>query len=293
VTAGPDEPGGRTTGSANRRRRALGQHFLIDPAVASRIVEAVGATAADVVCEIGAGPGTLTWALAARVGRLVALEIDPALQARLAAAARTWPDAARVEILVADARAFAYEDLRALRPAPAGRVLVVGNLPYSVSKPILGRLFAARATLDAAILMLQREVAERITAPPGGREYGALSVFWQRWADVTQLEVVPPDAFRPPPAVESAVIRVGFRTIPRIAVADEAMFTRVVRAAFGQRRKTLGNALRGGGLGSPERLAAALAEAAIDGGRRAETLALEEFARLADAVGRIGAIAPG
>ena len=245
MSGAPGGPRGRAPGATSRRRRALGQHFLVDPGVAARIVDAVGATRADVVCEIGAGPGTLTWALAARVGRLVALEIDPALQARLAAAARTWPDAARVEILVADARSFAYEELRALRPAPAGRVLVVGNLPYSVSKPILGRLLDARATLDAAVLMLQREVAERITAPPGGRDYGALSIFWQRWADVTQLEVVPPVAFRPPPAVESAVIRVGFRSTPRVEVRDEAAFTSVVRAAFGQRRKTLGNALRG------------------------------------------------
>ena len=165
-------------------------------------------------------------------------------------------------------------------------MLVVGNLPYSVSKPILGRLFDARATLAAAVLMLQREVAERLTAPPGGRDYGALSIFWQRWADVTPLEVVPPTAFRPPPAVESAVIRVVFRSTPRVEVSDEAAFASVVRAAFGQRRKTLGNALRGGGLGSAGRLAAALAEAAIDGGRRAETLSLEEFARLADVLGR-------
>ena len=157
-------------------------------------------------------------------------------------ASRSW---------LADARGFAYEELGALRPAPAGRVLVVGNLPYSVSKPILGRLLDARATLDAAVLMLQREVAERITASPGGRDYGALSIFWQRWADVTQLEVVPPVAFRPPPAVESAVIRVGFRSTPRVEVRDEASFTSVVRAAFGQRRKTLGNALRGRGPGRP------------------------------------------
>ncbi|HEY7142565.1 MAG TPA: 16S rRNA (adenine(1518)-N(6)/adenine(1519)-N(6))-dimethyltransferase RsmA [Methylomirabilota bacterium] len=286
MTAGPAGPRQRLPRTTGRHRRALGQHFLTDPGVAARIVEAVGATTADVVCEIGAGPGTLTWALAARVGRLVALEIDPPLYARLAEAARTWPDAGRVEIRLADARAFAYEDLRALRPAPTGRVLVAGNLPYSASKPILARLLAARAALDAAVLMLQREVAERIGASPGGREYGALSVFWQRWADVTPLEIVPPEAFRPPPAVESAVIRLGFRAVPRVAVGDEALFTRVVRAAFGQRRKTLGNALRGGGLGSHERLAAALAEAAIDGGRRAETLSLEEFARLADALGR-------
>jgi len=281
---------GRPTHVTGRLRRALGQHFLVDPGVAARIVEAVGATTADVVCEIGAGPGTLTWALAARVGRLVALEIDPALQARLAEAARTWPDAARVEILLADARGFAYEELRARRRAPTGRVLVVGNLPYSVSKPILGRLLVARSAVDAAVLMLQREVAERITAPPGGRAYGALSVFWQRWADVTQLEVVPAGAFRPPPAVESAVIRATFRAGPRVPVADEAIFTHVVRAAFGQRRKTLGNALRGVGLWSPERLAAALAGAGIDGRRRGETLSLEEFGRLADALHRA---APG
>jgi 16S rRNA (adenine1518-N6/adenine1519-N6)-dimethyltransferase len=281
VTGGRAEPRGRAAPATGRRRRALGQHFLVDPGVAARIVAAVGATAADLVCEIGAGPGTLTWALAARVGRLVALEIDPGLQARLAEAARTWPDAGRVEIRLADARGFAYEDLPALRPHPAGRVLVVGNLPYSVSKPILGRLFDARAALDAAVLMLQREVAERIMAPPGGREYGALSVFWQRWADVTPIEIVPPGAFRPPPAVESAVIRVDFRVVPRVVVSDEAMFTRVIRAAFAQRRKTLANALRGGGLGSASSIGEALDRAAIDGGRRAETLALEEFARLA------------
>ena len=165
-------------------------------------------------------------------------------------------------------------------------MLVVGNLPYSASKAILERLLDAHATLDRAVLMLQREVAERLAAAPGGREYGALSVFWQRWADVSPLLVVPPAAFRPPPAVESAVVTASFRSVPRVAAADEAGFTRAVRAAFGQRRKTLANALRGGGLGGAARLAAVLADAGIDGGRRAETLSLEEFARLADALHR-------
>jgi 16S rRNA (adenine1518-N6/adenine1519-N6)-dimethyltransferase len=267
-----------------RRRRALGQHFLADPGVAAQIVEAVGATPHDVVCEIGAGPGALTRALATRAGRLIALELDPALRDRLAASAAHWPDARDVEIRLADARTFPYEELRDVRPDVAGRVLVVGNLPYSASKAILERLLDAHPTLDRAVLMLQREVAERLTAAPGGREYGALSVFWQRWADLSQLMVVPPDAFRPPPAVESAVVTVTFRSGSRIAVADESGFARVVRAAFGQRRKTLANALRGGSLGSAERIAAALAEAGIDGGRRAETLSLEEFARLAGAL---------
>ena len=279
---------GRGTGSetprSSLRRRALGQHFLVDPGVAARIVEAVGATPSDVVCEIGPGPGTLTWALAARAGRLLALEIDPALHTRLAQAARTWPDAVRVEIRLGDARSFAYEELAALRPAPDGRVLVAGNLPYSASKPILARLFGARAAIDAAVLMLQREVAERITAPPGGREYGALSIFWQRWAEVTPLEVVPPDAFRPPPAVESAVIQIGFRAAPKVVVDDETLFAHVVRAAFGQRRKTLGNALKPVADSVGRSATELLEQAQVDARNRPEALTLDDFARLARAM---------
>jgi 16S rRNA (adenine1518-N6/adenine1519-N6)-dimethyltransferase len=293
VTARLARPRERPARATGRRRRALGQHFLADPGVAGRIVDAVGATAADVVCEIGSGPGVLTRALAARAGRLIAIEIDPALQTELARAARHWPEAREVEVRLADARVFPYETLGELRPDPAGRVLVAGNLPYSVSKPILDRLLAAHAQLDAAVLMLQREVADRLAASPGGRAYGALSVFWHCWADVTRLLTVPPTAFRPPPAVESAVIRAEFRRVARVPLGDEAAFARLVRAAFAQRRKTLANALRGGGLGGAGQIAAALDRAAIDGARRAETLALEEFARLAEALGRVGFLAPG
>jgi 16S rRNA (adenine1518-N6/adenine1519-N6)-dimethyltransferase len=291
VTGRSAGPGGRAPRSTSRRRRALGQHFLADPGVAARIVEAAGATAADLVCEIGPGTGALTRALGARAGRLVALEVDPALRDRLAAAAGHWPEVGRIEIHLADAREFAYAELGALRPSPDGRVLVVGNLPYSASKPILARILDAHATLAAAILMIQREVADRLVAPPGGRAYGALSVFWQLWADVSELEVVPPTAFRPPPAVESAVIRARFRSAPRVPVSDEAALARLVRAAFGQRRKTLANALRGGGVGNPSSLAAALDAAGIDGARRAETLGLEEFARLAVALGHTEVVA--
>lgn len=262
------------------RRRALGQHFLADAAVAARIAEAVGATADDLVCEIGAGQGALTGRLAARAGRVVALELDPALHARLAAGAGRWPT---LEVHLADARTFAYEALRARRPAPAGRLLVVGNLPYSASKPILHRLWEARAAIDAATLMLQREVAERLVASPGGKAYGALSVFWQMWADVALLFRVPPEAFRPPPAVDSAVVQATFRPAPRVPLADPAGFARVVKAGFAQRRKTLANALRGAfpRLG-PDGVAARLAGAGLDGRRRAETLGLHEFARLAE-----------
>jgi 16S rRNA (adenine1518-N6/adenine1519-N6)-dimethyltransferase len=217
--------------------------------------------------------------LAARAGRVVALEVDPALHAQLAARARVW---SHVDVRLADARRFPYEGLRAERPAPAGRVLVAGNLPYSASKPILLRLFEARAAIEAVTVMLQREVAERLVAAPGGRTYGVLSVLWQVWSDVTLLFVVPPGAFRPAPAVESAVLQATFRRGPRVPIADETWFLRVVKAGFAQRRKTLSNSLRAAGLpGAPAGLAAALRAAGIDGRRRAETLGLDEFARLA------------
>jgi 16S rRNA (adenine1518-N6/adenine1519-N6)-dimethyltransferase len=261
------------------RRRALGQHFLCDPAVAGRIVDAIGATAADVVCEIGAGPGVLTDLLAGCAGRVVALELDPVLHQRLATRGDRGP---AVDLRLADARTFPYEVLRELLPRPEGRVLVVGNLPYSASKPILHRLWEARSTLDAATVMLQREVAERLVAPPGGKAYGTLSVLWQAWAELALLFVVPPRAFRPPPAVESAVLRAVFRRTPPVPIPDPATFVRVVKAAFGQRRKTLANALRAGlpALGVAG-VKAGLRAARIDGRRRAETLSLAEFARLA------------
>ena len=196
----------------------------------------------------------------------------------MAKAAR-WPNA---DLRLADARTFDYAALRDARPAPDGRVLVVGNLPYSASKPILHRLWEARAALDTAIVMVQREVAERLVAPPGGKAYGGLSVLWQVWADLALLFTVPPGAFRPPPAVESAVVRTAFRAAPRIPLDDSGAFVRLVKAAFAHRRKTLANALR---AGFPALGAAAveqrLAAAGIDGRRRAETLGLEEFGRLA------------
>jgi 16S rRNA (adenine1518-N6/adenine1519-N6)-dimethyltransferase len=256
------------------RRRALGQHFLIDPVVADGIVDAAGIAAADLVCEIGAGEGVLTRRLAARAGRLVALEIDARLHQRLVAAG--------FDVRLADARRFPYEDLRELVPAPGGRVLVVGNLPYSVSKPILLRLWEARAALDAATLMLQREVAERLVAAPGGRAYGVLSVLWQTWVDLRLGFTVPPAAFRPPPAVDSAVIHAAFRPTPCVALDDPGAFVRVVKAAFTRRRKTLANSLRAGFPHmSSEEVVRRLARAALDGRRRAETLSLDEFARLA------------
>ncbi|HXH83767.1 MAG TPA: 16S rRNA (adenine(1518)-N(6)/adenine(1519)-N(6))-dimethyltransferase RsmA [Candidatus Tectomicrobia bacterium] len=254
------------------RRRALGQHFLRDAAIARVIVDLAGPGPADLVVEIGPGEGALTGLLARRAGRVVALEIDPVLAAALSA---RMPE---VEVVEADARTSDYG--RLARP-PGGRVLVVGNLPYSASKPIVGALLEARSAIDLMVLMLQREVAERLAAPPGTRVYGMLSVLAQATCDVEVALRVPPGAFRPPPKVESAVLRVRPRATPRVPPGLERRFRQVVRAAFAQRRKTLANALTAG-LGLPGTTAREAATAAgIDPGRRAETLSVEDFVSLA------------
>jgi 16S rRNA (adenine1518-N6/adenine1519-N6)-dimethyltransferase len=253
------------------KRRALGQHFLRDAGIARAIVDLLAPAPNDLVVEIGPGQGALTGELERRAGRVLALEVDAKLAARLR------PRFPRAEIVEADARTWDYGMLE--RP-PGGRVLVVGNLPYSVGKPILMALIAARTAIDGMALMLQREVAERVAAPPGSRTYGSLSVLTQLYCDVRVALMVPPGAFGPPPKVDSAVIHLVVRPAPRVALADERRFHVVVRAAFAQRRKTLANALAAG-LGRPAEAIRAAAEAAgIDSSRRAETLTILEFAGL-------------
>jgi len=260
------------------RTRALGQHFLRDRSVVDRIVELVAPTARDLVVEIGPGRGALTETLAARAGRLLTLEIDAELAANLQA---RFAASAHVEVRQADARQFEYRTLRA--PDPGGRVLVVGNLPYSVSKPILAALVEAGPAIDEMALMLQQEVALRVAAEPGGKIYGALSVLTQVSAAVRLAFSVPPGAFSPPPQVDSAVLHLRPHRQPPASIAEPARFATVVRAAFSQRRKSLANALAAGlGLGA-ERARNLIEGAGIDPGRRAETLSLTEFARLAAA----------
>ena len=258
--------------AAGSRRRALGQHFLRDFGIARAIVDLVAPTRDDLVVEIGPGDGALTGELARRAGRVIALEVDPELAARLR------PYAPGVEVVEADARAWDYGAIA--RPR-AGRVLVAGNLPYSVGKPILAALVAARTAIDEMALMLQREVAERVAAPPGSKTYGSLSVLSQVYCDVRLALRVPPGAFRPPPEVESGVLHVRVRPAPCVPLADEGRFRAVVHAAFGQRRKTLANALAAG-LGLPlEVVRRTATTTGVDPGRRAETLTILEFAELA------------
>jgi 16S rRNA (adenine1518-N6/adenine1519-N6)-dimethyltransferase len=266
--------------AASGKTRALGQHFLRDDAVAERIIGEVRPTTRDLVIEIGPGLGALTGRLARAAGRLLALEVDEVIAAALL---ERFADAPHVEVFVADARSFNYTALSALKPDPAGRVLVVGNLPYSVGKPILQALVEAGPVVDEMALMLQKEVAERVAARPGGKTYGSLSVLTQLSCEARLAFTVPPGAFRPPPQVDSAVIHLRVRRAPPVPVDDPARLRAVVFAAFGQRRKSLANALASG-LGLAAERARAMCDAAgIDAGRRAETLSLAEFARLAQA----------
>jgi len=261
------------------KTRALGQHFLRDDHIARQIVELVGPTPRDLSVEIGPGRGALTEHLARAAGRLLALEVDARLAARLR---ERFADVPQVEILEADARRFDYARLRERLPDPGGRVLAVGNLPYSVGKPILMALVESGGAIDEMALMLQKEVADRLAADPGTRTYGSLSVLTQIACDVRLAFTVPPDAFSPPPQVDSAVIHLRVRSAPPVPdLIDLDRFRAVVMAAFGQRRKNLANALAAGLGLSADRARALIVDVGIDPGRRAETLSLAEFARLA------------
>ena len=265
------------------KTRALGQHFLRDDSVAERIVAVLAPTPRDLVVEIGPGHGALTHRLGRAAGRLLAIDVDRDLVAELHSRFAGEP---HVEIRLADARTLDYRDLPALRPDPGGRVLVAGNLPYSVGKPILMALVEARRAVDEMALMLQKEVAERVAAAPGGKTYGSLSVLTQVDCEARLCFTVPPGAFRPPPQVDSAVLHVRARRVSLVGEAMASRFRAVVLAAFGQRRKSLANALAAGlGIGV-EHARAACAAAGIDAGRRAETLTIDEFVRLAATVPR-------
>lgn len=263
----------------HRPRRRFGQHFLVDAGVAGRIVELVDPRPGELVLEIGPGRGALTAGLLARLPRLAAVEIDRDLAADLA---RRFADP-RFHLIVGDV--LALDLARLLAQERQERLLVVGNLPYNITAPLLFRLLEQAPLMSGALLMLQREVARRLAAQPGGREYGLLTVLLGQRAEMTARLEVDSRAFRPVPKVQSTVLELRFLDRPRYPVQDEALFSRVVRAAFGQRRKMLRNSLSSLGTGLDE----AAARAAIDLERRAETLSVEEFGRLSDALAASGA----
>ena len=257
-------------------RKRFGQHFL-EPAWVDKVIQAIDPRSDEAFIEIGPGRGALTRPLAARAQTVTAFEIDRDLAAQLAASAPP-----NLTIVEGDFLKFQRPTTDDPRPTT---IRVAGNLPYNVASPILFKLvelYASGAPLLDATVMLQREVADRLVAPPGGREYGVLSILIRHAADVDLILKLPAGAFRPPPKVLSALVRLRFRP-PDPPVADAATFAAIVQAVFTRRRKTLANALLafGAGVGSPTP-ADALSAAGLDGTRRPETLAIAEFARLAD-----------
>ncbi len=247
-----------------RPKKGWGQNFLGDEQLLSSLAALARLRPGDLAVELGAGLGHFTRALAATGAQVIAVERDrelaPILRAELPG----------VQVEEADAKSF---DLRAVATRAGQRVVVCGNLPYHLSSPILFHLLDQRDAVRRAVLLLQREVAERIAAPAGGRDYGLLSVLVQHVADASIGLRVPPHAFTPPPEVESAALVLEFLERPRADVRDEARFRKLVKAAFSQRRKTLWNAVKSLPGGRE-----ALEKAGIDPKRRGETLTVEEFA---------------
>lgn len=251
----------------------LGQNFLISSAVVRAVVEAAEIAAGDRVLEIGPGIGTLTQGLLEAGAEVTAVELDKKLPAVLA---ETLKGYAHLNVVQGD---ILKTDIAALMGGAPFKV--AANLPYYITTPILLSLLEQKLPITRIVTMVQKEVAERMTAPPGGRDYGALSVAVQYYTEPEIVLDVPSNCFLPAPEVESAVIVCAVRQTPAVAVKDEKVFFRVVKAAFGQRRKTLSNALKT--TGAPkEQIEAALTAAKVDAARRGETLSLAEFAAVAD-----------
>jgi len=254
--------------NASRAKKRFGQHFLRDQTIIHRIVTALAAKHEDHVVEIGPGRGALTVELAKQLPHVDAVELDRDLLAYLPTIIP--PD--KLTVYPADALKFDFCRLC----GPGQKLRLVGNLPYNISTPLLFRLLDQSNCVQDMLFMLQKEVVQRLAARPGGKEYGRLSVMIQYRCRVEQLFDVAPGAFSPPPKVHSAVVRLVPRTTPAVAVQDVNHFADVVRLAFSSRRKTLRNNLKG--LISAERLVAL----DVDPTRRAETLTLEEFAKLSN-----------
>lgn len=262
-----------------RAKKSLGQHFLVDERVIAHIVSAFDPRADETVVEIGSGRGALTSRLVERVGRLVAIEFDRELVPLLR---ERYGGRGNFTLLEADALVTDY--CAAIRPAEKARV--VANLPYNISTAILQRLIEQRRCLTEMILMLQREVVERITAPPATSGRGFLSVLVEAYCERETLFDVAPSSFRPPPKVWSTVVRLRVHPQTAVNVSDEALLWRLVSAGFAQRRKTISNNLRS----APELLRSRVEEAGganrvleiagIDSQRRAETLTVEDWVGL-------------
>jgi len=259
-------------------KKRLGQHFLVDRNILNKVIRTAEVGKEDVVIEVGPGLGEMTLALARLAKQVIAVEIDPKLAEILK---KRLADCPNVEVVKNDILKVDFNHFfkKAGRP-----VKVVANLPYQISTPLLFRLVESKEVFSTLTLMLQREVAERIVASPGGKEYGRLSVLLQMFLDLSVRFFIPPSAFFPSPKVESAIVHMVWKEKPMVDKQDEEWFKKVVKASFGYRRKTLVNALKHSELPLPESIESRIEKVGIDPRRRPETLAIEEFIRLAEAL---------
>ncbi len=266
-------------------QKNLGQNFLVDGNIVNKIVDAASLGSEDTVLEIGAGIGTLTSALADRAGKVVVIEIDKNLQPVLA---ETLSGYTNIDMFWGNALKTDFDTLVEEKTqgqyGKNGRPFkVVANLPYYITTPLLMHALENRFNISLMILMVQKEVAERITAAPGSKDYGALTLGVNYYSDPQQVMKVPRKVFMPQPDVESVVVRLIPRKNPPASVENEQAFFLVVRAAFGQRRKTLLNALSSLGV-DKNKIGLMLPDLGIDPGRRGETLSFEEFARVSNSL---------
>lgn len=262
-----------------RPRKRFGQHFLSQPGTAERIVEAGGLCSSDVVVEVGPGLGALTRFILPRVRQLHLVELDRDLVAFMEA-----------HLTVTEGQVVFYRqdiltfDFCRLASSEGESLVVLGNLPYNISSPLVFRLLEARGCLKRAVLMVQKEVGARLTASPGGKDYGVLSVLLGVYARVRSLFVVGPGQFYPPPKVDSLVVSIDFAGKPAPDEPSFAFLRQVVNTCFQQRRKTLYNSLKGLGEAMGGRLEEAFLTSGIDPKRRPETLSPQEFIGLAKAL---------
>jgi len=260
-----------------RPKKKLGQHFLVDPSTAEMIVRRSRITSKDTVMEIGAGLGALTIPVAKIAGCVYAVETDsqltPLLKNELLVHKLT-----NVEIIEKNILSI---DIHSLAKKIGRRLIVMGNLPYNISSQVLIQLIEARKHVNRAILMFQKELARRITASPGNKDYGRLTVMLSYCAEIKSIATIAASLFYPAPKIDSEVIGVNFNILRPYPLHDETMLFEVIKAAFGNRRKTLKNALSTSGLHIDPQIAhQALTAAGIDPARRAETLAVTEFVAL-------------
>ena len=260
--------------------KSLGQNFLINPTICPRMAEACGADENTGVIEIGAGIGVLTAELAKRAKKVVSLELDTRLIPVLAG---TLEDFDNVEVLNADVLKTDLHELIASR-FNGMRGVVCANLPYYITSPVIMYLLESRIPIDAVTVMVQKEAAARLCAPVGSRDAGAVTVAVNYYADAKKLFDVSAGSFMPAPKVDSSVIRLDIRPDPPVEISDEKFFFRVVKATFGQRRTTASNSLSAG-LGIPkDKINAAIEAAGLPASVRAESLGMENLARLSECI---------